>query len=45
MKKEKVKENLPEGAKSLTKKIKTIIKGGKKHIITTKVYKMKDGSV
>lgn len=39
-----MKEAIPEGVKSVSKKVKTITKGGKKHIITTTTYKMKDGT-
>ncbi|CAD8070257.1 unnamed protein product [Paramecium primaurelia] len=38
------KEKLIPGAKKVQKKVKTITKGGKKHIITTKIYTMNDGT-
>ncbi|CAD8103405.1 unnamed protein product [Paramecium sonneborni] len=38
------KEKLIPGAKKVQKKVKTVVKGGKKHIITTKIYTMNDGT-
>ncbi|CAD8081650.1 unnamed protein product [Paramecium primaurelia] len=42
--KDEGKEKMIPGAKKVQKKVKTVVKGGKKHIITTKIYTMNDGT-
>lgn len=32
------------GATKVSKKVKVVVKGGKKHVVTTRTYTMKDGT-